>query len=58
VVQVQLEDVVLAVAFLDLARHSHFEQLAAERPRAAPDPLGEQVAGELHGDGAEALVEG
>jgi hypothetical protein len=58
VVQVELEDLVLAEAAIDLAGDADLEQLALQRARAPGDALREQVARDLHGDRAEALLEG
>ena len=50
-VEVQLEDLVLAVALLDVECDAHLPQLPAQAAVAAVDVLGKEVAGELHGDG-------
>src|SRR5207248_11361 len=55
-VQVQLEDRVFGEVALDLHRDARFLELARERLLAA-DLLGEDVAGQLHRDGREALRE-
>ena len=57
VVEVELEDLLLRVAALDLLRHPDLEELAASRLLLAGDALGEDVAGELHRDRAEPLRE-
>ena len=48
VVQIQLEDLVLAEPVLDLVGHPDLEQLAAERALAGGDALRKGVARELH----------
>jgi hypothetical protein len=55
-VEVELEDLVLAVAGLDRTRDLHFLQLADER-LLARDAVGKDVARELHGDRREPLHE-
>ena len=50
-VEVELEDLVLGIALLDVERHTHLAQLAAQAAVAAVDVLGKEVARELHGDG-------
>src|SRR6185503_14073166 len=57
VVQVELEDLVLVVGALDRAGDARLEQLAGERLVLPRDALGDEVAGELHGDGARALAD-
>ena len=57
VVQVHLEDLVLAELVLDLLGHAHLEELAPQRALLAGQVLGEDVAGELHGQRARALLD-
>ena len=57
VVQVHLEDLVLGELPLDLVGHPDLEDLAAERPLASGQRVGEDVAGELHRDGARPFVD-
>ena len=55
-VQVQLQDLLLAEDALDPARDDHLRELAPER--AGPgEAVGKDVARKLHGDGAGALLE-
>ena len=55
--QVELEDLVLVEPVLDLVGHAHLEQLAGQGPLAGGDAVREDVARELHGHGAEALLD-
>src|SRR5262249_3350273 len=55
VVEVHLEDLVLAERRFDLLGHADLEELAAERALAAGKVLGEHVARELRGERAGAL---
>lgn len=56
VVEVHLEDLVLAERVLDLLRDPHLEQLPGQRAPAGRQGIREDVARKLHRDGAEALV--
>ena len=57
VVQVQLQDLVLAEAALDVLRDPDLQQLAPERPSLAGDAVRECIAGELHREGAGSLLD-
>ena len=57
VIEVHLQDLVLAEGVLDLLGDAHLEDLAAERALLAGQVLGEDVAGKLHGQSARAFLD-